>query len=59
MMSWIFGISAGLGALLGAVLASRAGDVGMLTFGLGLIVFGALLIFWLIKDHYDEEERAR
>lgn len=58
-MSWIFGIFAGLGALLGAVLASRAADAGMLTFGLGLVVFGAFLIFWLIKDHYDEEERAR
>lgn len=59
MMSWIFGVGAGLGALLGAILASRAADLGMLTFGIGLIIFGAFMIFWLIKDHYDEEERAR
>lgn len=59
MMTWIFGIFALLAGLLGAILASRALDAGMLTFGLGLVAFAILLIFWLIKDHYDQEERSR
>jgi uncharacterized membrane protein len=59
MMSWVFGIFALIAALLGAILASRAVDLGMLTFGLGLVCFGVLLLFWLIKDHYDQEDRAR
>ena len=59
MMSWVFGIFALLAGLLGAVLASRALDIGMLTFGIGLVGFGVLLVFWLIKDHFDEEERSR
>jgi hypothetical protein len=58
-MSWIFGIFALLAGLLGAILASRALDLGMITFGIGLVAFAVLLIFWLIKDHYDEEERSR
>ena len=57
-MSWFFGIFAGIGGLLGAILASRAADTGMLTFGLGLIVFAIIFTFWLVKDHYDEEERS-
>ena len=59
MMSWVFGIFALFGALLGAILASRALDIGMTTFGIGLVVFAVLLIFWLIKDHFDQEERSR
>jgi len=58
-MTWFFGIFALVAGLLGAVLASRAIDIGMLTFGLGLVVFAAFLIFWLLKDHFDEEERSR
>ena len=58
-MNWVFGIFGLVAALLGAVLAAHALDVGMLTFGLGLVVFGVFLIFWLIKDHYDQEERTR
>jgi len=59
MMTWFFGIFALLAGLLGAFLASRAADLGMLTFGLGLVAFGVLLIFWLAKDYWDEEERSR
>ncbi len=58
-MAWFFGLFAVLGAFLGAILASRAVDFGMLTFGIGLIVFAIVLIFWLIKDHFDQEERTR
>ena len=59
MMTWFFGIFALLAGLLGAFLASRALDLGMLTFGLGLVVFAIVLIYWLMKDYCDEEERSR
>jgi hypothetical protein len=58
MTYWIFGVLAALFGLLGAVLAARALDAGMLTFGLGLIAFAVVCVFWLIKDHFDERERA-
>jgi hypothetical protein len=28
-------------------------------FGLGLVAFAMVLVFWLIKDHFDEQERAQ
>ena len=59
MTSWIFGIVATLIALLGIILASHALDIGMTTFGFGLVVFGVGFVVWLIKDHWDEAERAR
>jgi hypothetical protein len=59
MSTWIFGIFGLLCALLGAVLAAGAIDVGMTVFGFGLVVFGAWLIYWLIKDHFDEQERGK
>ena len=59
MTSWILGIVAALIALLGIILASHALDIGMTTFGFGLVVFGVGFVFWLIKDHWDEAERAR
>jgi hypothetical protein len=59
MSSSIFGVFAAFLALLGLILASRAIDVGMATFGYGLIVFGVGLVFWLIKDYWDERERER
>jgi hypothetical protein len=59
MTYWLFGIIATLFGLLGAVLASRAIDIGMSTFGLGLVGFAILLVFWLMKDHFDEQERSR
>lgn len=59
MSGWFFGILTGLFGLLGALLASRAIDVGMFTFGFGLIAFAIVFVFWLIKDHFDIEERSR
>ena len=59
MTSWILGIVAALIALLGIILASHALDIGMTTFGFELVVFGVGFVFWLIKDHWDEAERAR
>jgi hypothetical protein len=59
MTGWIFAVIAALLALLGAVLASHAVDIGMATFGFGLIVFGVWLGFWLMKDYWDELERTR
>jgi hypothetical protein len=58
MSTWIFGIFGALCALIGAVLAAGAVDIGMTVFGFGLVGFGVWLIFWLIKDHFDERERA-
>jgi hypothetical protein len=59
MTSWILGIFAVLFALLGAVLASQAIDIGMSTFGFGLFGFGVFFVYWLVKDHFDEQERVR
>ncbi len=58
MTGWIFGVIAAFLALLGAILAAGALDIGMATFGFGLIVFGSWFGFWLIKDHFDERGRA-
>lgn len=57
MTHWIFGIFAGLIGLIGAILAAGALDLGMLTFGLGLVAFAVVYVFWLIKDNFDERER--
>jgi hypothetical protein len=59
MTAWLLGILAGFFAVLGAVLAAGAVDTGMFTFGLGLVGFGVLFVFWLIKDHFDTAERSR
>jgi hypothetical protein len=59
MSSSIFGVFAALLALLGVFLAAKAIDIGMMTFGFGLLIFGVWLVFWLIKDHWDEQERGR
>ncbi len=58
MTSSLLGIFAVLLALLGAVLASRAIDTGMFTFGLGLIGFGVFFVYWLTKDHFDHRDEA-
>jgi ABC-type uncharacterized transport system permease subunit len=57
MSSWIFGVLAVMLALLGALVASRAIDIGMSTFGFGLVVFGIGLTLWLVKDYFDEQRR--
>jgi hypothetical protein len=59
MTYWLFGILGTLFGLIGAILAARAIDVGMFTFGLGLLAFAVVLVFWLIKDRFDEQERAQ
>lgn len=59
MSAWILGIFAVAAALLGAVLAANALDIGISTFGFGLIGFGIWFVFWLINDHFDEEERSQ
>ena len=58
-MNLAFGVFSVLCCLLGAFLASRAADLGMLTFGLGLIGFAIVYGFWLIKDAYDQQENER
>jgi hypothetical protein len=57
MTYWIFGIVAALFGLIGAVLAAGAWDDGMLTFGIGLVAFAVIYIFWLVKDHFDQTDR--
>ena len=57
MTSWGFGIVAGLLGVFGAIIASRALDAGMETFGFGLVVFAVLLTYWLMKDHFDQQEK--
>jgi uncharacterized membrane protein len=59
MTYWLFGILGALFGLMGAILAARAIDAGMFTFGLGLLAFAVVLVFWLIKDRFDEQERAQ
>ncbi len=51
-----FFILYGLLALLGLVMAAAARDVGITIFGWGLLFFGVLNVFNLIKLHYDEQE---
>jgi len=54
---FIFVVLSILFGLLGIVLTAGAIDIGMTTFGLGLIGFAVLVTFWLIKDYYDQLER--
>ncbi len=50
-------IAAGLVALIGLVEATHAVDAGMYVFGLVAFVFGVFLDFWLLKRHFDAEDR--
>ncbi len=58
MTHWLLGAFGVLFGLLGAILASRALDTGMLTFGLLLVGFAVIFVFWMIKDSFDERERS-
>ena len=58
MGTLIFGVVSVICGLLGAFLASRAADLGMATFGLGLVGFAILYGFWLIKDTFDQQENG-
>lgn len=46
-------------ALVGLLAAGAAQDFGMTIFGFGLIGFGLLFSFSLIKRHYDELDAAQ
>jgi len=59
MTAWIFGTFAAVVAVLGAILASHAIDIGMYTYGLGLIAFGIFFALFLMKDHFDQIELVR
>jgi len=58
MMDWAIGLVLGFLGIVGLFLASGAYDIGMHFFGLALFVFAVLFNFWLVKKHYDAEERA-
>lgn len=45
-------------ALVGLILAAAAKDHGIAIFGYALFLFGVLFDFWLIKRHYDAQEKA-
>jgi len=58
MMEWILGLVLAFLGIVGLFLASGAYDIGMYFFGLALFVFAVLFDFWLVKKHFDAEERA-
>ena len=57
MMDWILGGFMTFLAITGLFLASGAYDTGMYTFGWLLFAFGLFFDFWLMKRHFDAEER--
>ena len=59
MSHWIMGLFAGLLGLVGLFMAGAARDVGILSFGLALALFGVLFCWWMIKTAYDEAEEGR
>jgi len=58
MIEWILGLALTFLGLVGLFLAAGAYDIGMHFFGIALIVFAVLFDFWLVKKHFDAEERA-
>ena len=42
-------------AIAGLFLWAKSIDLGMSVFGFGLLVFGVLFDFWLIKRHFDHD----
>lgn len=57
MSYWIMGTLAALTGLLGLFMAGAAKDAGILSFGLGLSLFGVLFCWFMIKTSFDEAER--
>lgn len=49
----------GVLALLGLFVLAAARDTGLIVFGWGLVAFGLLFGFSLIKRNFDEAEAAR
>jgi len=58
MVALIIGVFVTICGLLGAVLAANALDIGMYSFGLGLVAFAVVVDFWLTKEYFDELERG-
>lgn len=54
MSAYIIGALVLLLGVVGGYASSRAIDVGMFTYGIGLAVFAIVFVFWLIKDHFDK-----
>lgn len=59
MSHWIMGILAALFGLVGLFMAGGARDIGILSFGLALALFGVLFCWWMIKTAWDEAEERR
>lgn len=57
MVAWIFSIVAAAFGLLGLFLAARGEDVGMQTFGFGLIGFAIVYIFTTLRDQFNQAEQ--
>lgn len=57
MVAWIFGAVAALFGLLGLFLAARGEDVGIQTFGYGLIGFAIIYIFTTLRDQFNLAEQ--
>ena len=50
---WLTGLVMVVLAIMGLKLAADAKDIGMTIFGSGLLVFGVLLVFGLLKSFAD------
>lgn len=57
MVAWIFSIVAAAFGLLGLFLAARGEDVGMQTFGFGLMGFAIVYIFTTLRDQFNQAEQ--
>lgn len=57
MVAWIFSIVAAAFGLLGLFLAARGEDVGIQTFGFGLIGFAIVYIFTTLRDQFNQAEQ--
>jgi len=53
------GILAALFGLVGLFMAGGARDIGILSFGLALALFGVLFCWWMIKLAWDEAEAEK
>ena len=58
MVALVIGVFVTICGLLGAVLAANALDIGMYSFGLGLVGFAVVVDFWLTKEYFDELEHG-
>mgnify|MGYP003353182076 CR=1 FL=1 len=56
MSHWVMGILSGAAALCGLFMAGAAQDGAIFWFGLGLVGFGTLFSWFMIKVAFDEAE---